>query len=104
MTAPIRTPRRRPEPSTPSREAMATPNSARLKRQSRRSSETLKSPPTAMSTIAASTGWGRSRRRPARKRVTTSMSPAATRPDTGVRAPPPSLTSDWDMPPLTGKP
>ena len=35
---------------------MATPNSARLKRQRRRSSESLKSPLTAMSTMAASTG------------------------------------------------
>ena len=36
--------------------------------------------------------------------MTNRMNSAANAPDSGVRAPLPSLTSDWDMPPLTGKP
>ena len=39
-----------------------------------------------------------------KKSTTTKMIPAANAPDSGVRAPPPSLTSDCDMPPLIGKP
>ncbi len=79
----MRTPRRSPEPRTPRVAATAMPNSARLNRQSRFSSESLKRPLTAIRTIAASTGWGRSRRRPAKKRATTSTMPDATRPESG---------------------
>ena len=66
--------------------------------------ETLKRPATATNTTAAKTGWGRARRRCEKNSTTTNMIPAAMPPDSGVRAPPPSLTSDCDIPPLTGKP
>ena len=59
---------------------------------------------TAASTMAASTGCGRFRSNPDAKSTTISVKTAATRPDTGVRAPALSLTSDCDMPPLTGNP
>ena len=59
---------------------------------------------TAMRTTAASTGCGRALRRCDRNRITSRMKPAAIAPESGVCAPLPSFTSDWDMPPLTGKP
>ena len=59
---------------------------------------------TAASTTAASTGCGRLRSRPVAKSTTTSVNSVATRPETGVRAPELSFTSDCDMPPLTGNP
>ena len=59
---------------------------------------------TAASTIAASTGCGRLRSSPEAKTTTISVNAAAMRPDNGVRAPALSLTSDCDMPPLTGIP
>ena len=59
---------------------------------------------TAARTIAASTGCGRFRSSPDANSTTISMKSAAIRPDSGVRAPALSLTSDCDMPPLTGKP
>ena len=64
MTAPIRTPRSSPEPSTPSSAAMAVMNSVRSARHSRRSASTWNSPATATSTTAASTGCGRLRSGP----------------------------------------
>ena len=59
---------------------------------------------TAASTIAASTGCGRFRSRPDANSTTMSVKRAATSPESGVRAPALSLTSDCDMPPLTGNP
>ena len=67
-TAPISTPRRRPEPSTPSSAATATTNSARCERHRRASASTLNEAGDRDSTIAASTGCGRSRSRPERNR------------------------------------
>ena len=55
-------------------------------------------------TMAASTGCGRFRNSPDAKSATISMQMAAISPDIGVRAPALSLTSDCDMPPLTGNP
>ena len=83
--------------------AMATMNSVRLVRQRCLSVETLNRPATATNTTAASTGWGNAASRCEKNSTTTRMIPAAKAPDSGVRAPPPSLTSDCDMPPLTGK-
>ena len=54
--------------------------------------------------MAASTGCGRFRSNPDAKSTTISVKTAAMRPDTGVRAPALSLTTDCDMPPLTGNP
>ncbi len=104
MITPMRTPWSSPAPRTPRSAAMATANSVRLKRQMLRSASTWMSPVTAISTTAARTGWGRSRNSPVKKSTTTSMMSAATSPESGVRAPPVSLTSDCDMPPLTGSP
>jgi len=59
---------------------------------------------TAARTTAASTGCGRLRSRPEANSTTNSVNSAAIRPDSGVRAWALSLTSDCDMPPLTGKP
>ncbi len=61
-------------------------------------------PVTAARTMAASTGCGRFRNSPDAKSATISMKRAAISPDSGVRAPALSLTSDCDMPPLTGNP
>ena len=84
--------------------AIATTNSVRSLRRRCLSVETLNKPVTATNTIAASTGWGNAASRCEKKSTTTRMIPAAKAPESGVRAPPPSLTSDCDMPPLTGKP
>ena len=59
---------------------------------------------TAASTMAASTGCGRFRSSPDANSTTISVKRAATSPESGVRAPALSLTSDCDMPPLTGNP
>ncbi len=83
---------------------MATANSVRLKRQMLRRASTWISPVTAISTTAARTGCGRVRNSPVKKSTTTSVMSAATSPESGVRAPAVSLTSDCDMPPLTGSP
>ena len=83
---------------------MATRNSPRCNCQSRLSTFTFTRLATAMSTMAASTGCGRLRSRSVKKSATTRMMPAAIKPESGVRAPPLSLTSDCDMPPLIGKP
>ena len=61
-------------------------------------------PVTATRMIAASTGCGRSRSRPVKKTATSSVTSAATSPESGVRAPAVSFTSDCDIPPLIGKP
>ena len=44
------------------------------------------------------------RNSPVKKTTTPSVMSAATSPESGVRAPAVSLTSDCDMPPLTGSP
>ena len=82
---------------------MATANSARLKRQMLRSASTWIRPVTAISTTAARTGCGSVRSSPVKNSTTTSVMSAATSPESGVRAPAVSLTSDCDMPPLTGQ-
>ena len=88
-TAPISTPRRTPDPSTPRKAAAETANSVRLKRQRRRIALTLTSPMTAISTIAASTGCGRLCSRPERNSDDDAGSAsAAMSPESGVRAPP----------------
>ena len=104
IAAPSRTPFSGPDPSTPRNAAMAMANSARLKRQMCRSAATSTRLMTAARTIAASTGCGRFRSSPDAKSTTTSVKSAAMRPESGVRAPALSLTSDCDIPPLTGNP
>jgi hypothetical protein len=54
--------------------------------------------------IAARTGCGRLRRSPEKNSVTTRTRIAAKNPESEVLAPALSLTSDCDIPPLTGKP
>ena len=104
MAAPSRTPLTGPEPRTPSSATIDTKNSVRLKCQMCRRAATSTRLITAASTMAASTGCGRFRSRPEANSTTTSVKTAATSPDSGVRAPALSLTSDCDMPPLTGNP
>ena len=104
IIAPIITPRSSPEPSTPRIAAIATTNSARSPRQSCFNVESLNKLATATNTTAASTGCGKALKRWDRNRTTTKMIPAANAPESGVCAPPPSLTRDCDMPPLIGKP
>jgi hypothetical protein len=93
-----------PDPSTPRSATIATANSARLKRQMCRNAWISTRLMTAASTIAASTGWGRFRSSPDANSTTIRVKTAAIRPESGVRAPALSFTSDCDMPPLTGKP
>src|SRR2546427_8743523 len=66
--------------------------------------ESLSKLATATNTTAASTGCGKALRRWEKKRTTTRMKTAARAVESGVCAPPSSLTSDCDVPPLTGKP
>ena len=94
-TTPTSTPRRMPWPRTPANATAATANSERLNRQSLAIADGLTRPVTAASTIAASTGCGRSRSRPENATVMVSRISAAIKPDSGVRAPPDSLTNDW---------
>ena len=56
IAAPIMTPRRSPEPSTPRRVAIATMKSARFANQSCVSAVTWNNPAMAISTMAARTG------------------------------------------------
>ena len=104
ITAPIMTPRSKPEVSTPRIATIATTNSARSPRQSCFNVESFSKPATATSTTAASTGCGNALKRWVKKRTTMRRMPAAITDESGVRAPPPSLTSDCDIPPLMGKP
>ena len=93
-----------PEPRTPSSAAIDTKNSERLKCQMCFRAAMSIRLMTAASTIAASTGCGRFRNSPEANSTTMSVKSAATSPDSGVRAPALSFTSDCDMPPLTGNP
>jgi hypothetical protein len=79
-------------------------NSPRLNFQRRFKASILKSPVTAINTTAARMDCGRLRNRSEKKSATNRVISAATKPDSGVRAPALSLTRDWDIPPLTGKP
>ena len=104
MTAPIATPRSKPCPSTPNMATIAMTNSRPSLRQRCLRADTLTRLATATNTTAANTGWGNALSSCEKKSTTTRMNTAAMAPDSGVRAPPPSLTTDCDMPPLTGKP
>ena len=79
-------------------------NSGRSLRQRCLRADRLNRLATATNTTAANTGWGNALSSCEKKSSTTRMTTAAMAPDSGVRAPPPSLTTDCDMPPLTGKP
>ena len=104
IAAPIMTPRSRPKVSTPPNAAIATTNSGRSLRHSSFKVESLNRLAIATNTTAARTGCGKALKRCEKKSTTTRMNTAARAVESGVRAPPSSLTSDCDVPPLTGKP
>ena len=83
---------------------IAMTNSRRSLRQRCLRADTLTRPITATNTTAANTGSGNADSSCEKKSTTTRTNPAAMAPDSGVRAPPPSLTTDCDMPPLIGNP
>ena len=89
---------------TPMKATTATTNSERSLRQSSCRVESLSKLATATNTTAARTGCGSALNRCEKNRTTTRIKIAASAVESGVRAPAPSFTTDWDVPPLTGNP
>ena len=84
--------------STPMKAATATTNSERSLCQSCFRLESLSNPATATNTTAARTGCGKALKSWEKKSTTTRMKTAAIAVESGVCAPPSSLTSDCDVP------